>query len=212
MSEPGRDDARLRDAFKSGENPPRSAGCPDDELVWNAASGEADAETLGRVLDHVAVCSACSESWRMARAIDDESGKQRRSRVWMVAAIAAGVLLTMFVLPSILERGGIDSGDEFRVPGGVLLESTLDETTALSRDRAMLGWRGGPEGTVYTVEVVGADLEVLVRSGEQIESEFLIPAEALSGIPAGEKLYWRVEALLPDSTRVVSPVFIHELQ
>ena len=67
MSESGRDDARLRDAFGSGEKPARSADCPDDELVWNAASGEADAETLGRVLDHVAECSACSASWRMER-------------------------------------------------------------------------------------------------------------------------------------------------
>lgn len=212
MSESGRDDAHLRDAFGSGEAPARSADCPDDELVWDAAGGEADAETIGRVLDHVAGCSACAESWRMARAIGDEAGKKRRSPVWMVAAVAAGVLLTMLVLPSIFDRGGIDSGDEFRVPGGVVLKSTLDETTALSRDRAVLGWRGGPEGTVYTVEVVGAELEVLARSGEQKEAEFVIPTAALSGIPAGGKVYWRVEALLPDSTRVVSPVFVHELQ
>lgn len=221
MSESRNDDARLREAFgHAGEDTGGSADCPDDETLWRVARGETDGATTGRVLDHVTGCPACTESWRMARAIADEAGVEksnvvplrRVSPVWMVAAVAAGILMTLLVLPSILERDDGVPADEFRVPGGVVLESRLDESTALPRDRAMLSWEGAPEGTVYSVEVVDADLAVLTRSGEQERTEFLIPAEILSSIPPGGKIYWRVEALLPDSTRVVSPVFVLELQ
>jgi len=221
MSESRKGDEHLRDAFGAPlETTARSPECPEDERIWSAAQGEADAAITGSVLDHVAGCSACAESWRMARAIGEDAGianvrkvpLHRRPLVWTVAAVAAGIFLVALLLPSSLDRRGVDPLDVFRAAESVALESRIDESVAVPRDRAILSWKGAPDGSVYTVEVATADLEILIRSESQVETEFRIPTEALGGIPDHGKVYWRVEALLPDSSRVSSSVFVLELQ
>jgi hypothetical protein len=222
MSETREKDARLRDVFvEPVERVAMSPDCPNDDTIWKAAHGEADAGTTASVLDHVASCAACTESWHMARTITAEAGVRkravvlpfhRRPAIWTLGAVAAGIVLVALFFPTILDRRGIDPGDEFRVVGSVTVESLLDEGTPVPRDGVILRWGGAPEGTLYTVEVADGNLEVLARSRSLEQAEYRVPAEALAGLPAGVTVYWRVEAVLPDSTPVSSSVFLLELQ
>jgi hypothetical protein len=222
MNESTKDDARLRDAFcGAADQADPSSSCPDDETIWKAAQGEVDSETAGRVLDHTASCASCTESWRMARVIADEASVQsaatvlpfhRNPWVWSLGAVAAGIFLAALFLPAALDRRGTPPGDEFRDPTTVKLESRIDESAALPRDGVTLRWAGAPDGTIYTVEVVDEDLEILVRSAPREETEYPVPPEALVEVPDGGTVYWRVEAVLPDSSRVTSPVFLVKLR
>ncbi len=219
MSDRHADTGRLRQAFLAPPEHATSGDCPSSESIWKAVAGDLDAAALARVLDHTATCSACAESWRMARAIGNEAGvhpsgkvrlfpQRRRALVW--GAVAATVVLAFFVVPTLDERPVPPV--EFRDPSRVQIESLLDESVAVARDGVVLRWSGGPDGTLYTVEVANADLFVLVRSEPLEATEYAIPVMMLDTVPDGATLYWRVDAVLPDSTAVSSGTFLLRLR
>ena len=211
----------LRDAFNQPVDRAASPSCPDDETLWKAAHGELDSETAGPILDHVAACSSCTESWRMAREIGERAGLSpeakvlpfhRRPVVWGLVTLAASILVVSLFLPPILDRGPDAPADEFREPSGVALESHLDESVRLARDDLLLKWSAGPEGTLYTVELADSNLVVLGRSEPLNQPEFRVPAALLAEQTEGATVYWRIEAVLPDGTRVSSAVYVVRLQ
>ena len=212
---------KLRDGFNEPVDHERTPSCPDDEVLWQAARGELDAESLAPILDHVAGCASCTESWRMALAIGEEAGLAaasnvvpfyRRPVVWGLVAVAASLLIVSLFVPGILDSGTAVPADEFRDASSVALESLLDETVAWAPNDVTLRWSPGPEGTLYTVELADANLDVLGRSEQTDRPEYRVPAETLAGQPAGSTVYWRVDAVVPDGTRVRSAVFLLRLQ
>ena len=90
-----------------------------------------------------------------------------------------------------------------RLPYALGISSEL----TVFRGTPTLTWSAGPQGTLYTVEVARADLTVIARADEIATAHFQVPDSALSGLPPGATVLWRVEAVLPDATRVSSPVF-----
>lgn len=222
MNETRQDDDRLREVFGgSPDSGSPTSECPGHEAIWKAAQGELEPDAAAAVVDHVAACAACAESWRMARAIADEAGVERTAKVLpfhrrpvvrVLGAVAAFLLIGVFVVPPLLDRGTTSPGDEFRVPETVELKSLIDESVALPRSESLLRWTGGPEGSLYTVEIADENLEILHRSAPIEASEYLVPADALAGLSPGAMTYWRIEAVLPDSTRVDSATFLLRVQ
>ena len=213
---------RLRAAFAvPAEKSVSSADCLPDETIWKAVHAGLDAVELQRVLDHTAGCAACAESWRMAHAVGNEAGIRKigalrafpsRRAVFALSAVAATILLVLFVAPTLNDWPGSIPADEFRDAPAVRLESLLDETEIFSRNALQLRWTGGPEGTLYTVELVDENLAVLARSEPQEPTEYTVPPDKLEGLPADATLYWRIDAVLPDATRISSGVFLLRLQ
>jgi hypothetical protein len=214
MRPPGRDDDALRRAFtRSADAPPRE-DCPAPEVVWSASRGDLPAARTQELLAHSAVCPACAESWQWAAALGAEadgarttSGPARGIRLGLgLAALAASIAVLALLGP--WRR----PPDEFRDVGTYSIASRLESARALPRDAFVLSWSAGPRGTLYSVEVARSDLTVIARA-DQIETHrYQVPAPAFSGLPPGAVVLWRVEAVLPDATRVSSPVFRANLE
>lgn len=214
------DRERLRNGFAATpDEAVASADCPSDETIWKAVQGELDTPAMEKVLDHATSCAACAESWRMARSIGDSAGVCRkatlhafpsRRRMLMLGAAAATILLAFLVVPTLNEQSAPPV--EFRDPTGVNIESLLDETVAVTRERLVLRWTGGPAGTLYSVDLADENLNVLVRSEQQETTEYAVPQDVLDGVESGSTLYWRIEAVLPDTTRVSSGVYLLRLE
>jgi hypothetical protein len=207
------DELRERYAVRLDRAAP-DGDCPDDEAIWAASRGELPAKRASELLDHVAHCPACAESWRMAREISDlaelPQARPRRSNravLWLGAA-AASVLLALVVVPPLVDDGPTGPTEEFRDVEGVTIETLVNEQAPLPRDEVVLRWTPGPAGTLYRVELATEEFDVIHRSLRVDTTEYLVPVEALSGIDPGSTLLWRVDALLPDDTRLSSPTFL----
>jgi hypothetical protein len=94
--------------------------------------------------------------------------------------------------------------------GGVIVPVTGAEES-LPRDAFRLRWQA-PEGARFDVRVTSEDLRILDTASGLTSPEYTVLAEKLEGLPAGAKIFWQVEATLPDSSVVQSGTFIAELK
>ena len=122
--------------------------------------------------------------------------------------LAAAAVLAFVLLPrpgtretSPIVRGGNEPSLR-AAPGAELL----------ARSHPVLRWTGAPYGSRYSVVVSTRDLTVLYRKSGLTIPELEIPAEALSGVPAGTDLVWRVEAIAPGGHRLSSGAFLSRLE
>ena len=135
----------------------------------------------------------------------NEETREERPRFnlapWLVLAAAASVVVVLLV-PGIIGNGSS--------PGETSSEATLLPlvgTDPLPRHAVVLRWTGGAEGAVYAVEILDELANVIDRAADLTVPEYQVPADRLAGIPSGATLRCRIGAVLPDGTRVESPLF-----
>jgi len=213
MSRNNHDD--LREEYAAPvERAPAAGDCSADEQIWAASRGELSGERAETMLEHARKCPACAESWKMARALGSEmaAAAARPStatlrRSWVGLAAAAVIVLALAWIATRFTFRPPVPVDEFRDLSGPGLRSEIDEAVPLPRERFVLRWSGGAEGTVYTLEVANEQLDVLHRAVEITATEYRVPPESLADVEAGATLLWRIDAVLPDASRVSSAVF-----
>ena len=71
--------ARLRAAFAAPDPAadPRAARLA--ETLWSAVRGELAPQPLRELLDHVALCAACAEDWRLAVEVNRQQAAETRA-------------------------------------------------------------------------------------------------------------------------------------
>ncbi|NJL29925.1 MAG: hypothetical protein HC897_19520, partial [Thermoanaerobaculia bacterium] len=94
--------------------------------------------------------------------------------------------------------------------GEQAIHSLLGAEPAMARDAVVLRW-DGPEGARYDVFVQTTGLAMVSEAHELETTEYQVPAEALADLPAGTRLFWRVEAVLADGSRLSSSAFDFQL-
>lgn len=216
--------AKLQELWTQSSNPQNGPDCPPPESIWDAVQGDATPAEVERLLEHTLGCAACSEDWRLARAISAEakscgahpvaaakrSGRWRYKPAWL--AVAAAVIIAFGIHLAVQTN----QPPAFRgQPSQTLsptVQSLVPEGTSLPRDGFVLKWRPGPEGTLYTLRVVTEDLQPLVTVRNLDESEYLVPASSLEKLPPGARLFWEVRMESPDGSRTNSPVFSVRLE
>jgi hypothetical protein len=124
--------------------------------------------------------------------------------VHLIGAIAAAIVVIVMLTPLMRQERESGRPDEPRVSE---LQSLIQEGEPLPRRLCLLRWSALPDGTLYTLEVTTEDLLVLHRAENVEPTEYLVPESALRDLPSGATFLWRVEALLPDASRVSSPAF-----
>lgn len=222
-------DTKRIDTLRRGFEVPAPAALlgehPDPDRLWAALAGELPAEERRALVDHVALCAACAEDWRMAAALQREmrederqsrpasdamptvvAGPWRRMRAPLVAA-AAAVVLAVGVGLWEMERQPAEQGEWTQAP--VQRSATAPHLlispvagASLPRDHFELTWSGGPEGTVYDVTVMTGDLTERLHQSRGLTSlEYEVPAAALETVASGDELAWHLVAVLPDGTR-----------
>jgi hypothetical protein len=60
--------------------------------------------------------------------------------------------------------------------------------------------------------VTTESLQVVATFGQLVEPAVVVPESALVSLPAGTRVLWRVEAVLPDGERVASPTYVARLK
>lgn len=182
--------------------------CPDSESIWRAVTLESQAEERLRVIEHIASCAHCAETWRLAAAFHDParqsvSNLRPLRRVWpQVSLIAAAVIAAAAIW--LVVRDQPQTTPVLRTTA-VEIRSAVGDATSLPRDRFLLRWTPGPRGTIYDIEVATTDLKLLSRQMALTTTEYLVPSQVLAGVAANETVAWRVHATLPDG-RAVSTV------
>lgn len=232
--------AGLREAFAAGAGRPEPDACPPPERIWDAVRGEASAEAVREVLDHVARCPDCSEEWRLAAAFEDKGLEEAETETeaapdrarsgrthagWRVprwAAAAAVAVLVLGVAAIWWSQPGTDQPapvyrDDPGAPAAGTIESRLPEDEPLSREEPVLRWtaaggEGDGDGATYDLLVSTGDLEPVTDATGLTEPEYRISAEALKGLPADTELLWQVEATTPEGRRISSPTFVTRLE
>jgi len=227
MTAPGVDRAeveRLREAFAAGSGRPAPEACPAPGRLWEAAAGELPADELRTVIDHLAECPDCSEEWRLALAVREETEDRvhrpelvasswgRRARQWAAAAAVAVIGLGLAGVWWSQQQGP-DGPAVYRDAEDVAIESLLPEGEPLSREEPVLHWSAGPEGSTYDVLVSTEDMAGSVAEATGLtEPEYRLPGEALESLPSGATIFWQVEATTPEGGRIASVTFVTKIE
>jgi len=210
-------DERLRRLFQAGgEQPGPENDCPDPERLLAAAARELPPAERRLVVDHTSRCAACAEDFRIAAAMLRAAPAATSSGGKLVAfpggapgwRSIAGTLAAMLFL-GLLVAGlwrHFGSGGEVYRGGEEQIVSLLGEDPALRRSAAVLRWQG-PAGARYALFVTTAELALVDQAADLETPSYRLPPGKLEGLPAGARLDWRVEALLPDGRRLASPTF-----
>jgi hypothetical protein len=187
--------------------------CPDAERLVLSASGDLAPGGDEDVILHIARCTACAAAWRIARGVEGGATvrppvaqsrfAQARWYAWAAAAVIV-VLVAGGLLVLTPERA---PAPVYREQGDEILRSFTPEDQPLSRDRFVLRWSPGPEGTVYDILVTSHRMDRLIQRNGLEETQFVVPESALDGVDPGSRLMWQVTALLPDGRRIQSRTF-----
>jgi len=222
--------ARLREAFAAGTGRPAPEACPAPGRLWEAAAGDLPADELRTVVDHLAECPDCSEEWRLALAVREETEERvrhpepaaapsarwsalpRTVRQWAAAAAVAVIGLGLAGVWWSQQQGP-DGPAVYRDAEDVAIESLLPEGEPLSREEPVLHWSAGPEGSTYDVLVSTEDTADFVAEATGLaEPEYRLPDEALESLPSGATIFWQVEATTPEGGRIASVTFVTKIE
>jgi hypothetical protein len=211
----------LRAAWASIPPGNRLPGCAPPEEIWEAVLGQRSEAQARVLLEHSVGCSDCAALWRLAHELSaaadavepkpSSAEPARRSLVRWAApagALAAAALLAVVLWPrlSVPPEGPVLRGSEsegLRSEGG---------DVPLERAHPVLRWTGAPEGSRYTVTVSRRDLTVLYWASGLASPQVELPPAALSALPPGAEVVWRVEANLPDGRHLTSGAFLRRVE
>lgn len=202
------DDSNLRESWRDRAPASPSAACPDAERIWRAVALESSAGERRSVIEHVAACALCAETWRLAAGFGERTAPQattvRRRPVGLPQlALAAASIVAAVGLGWLALHRWPGQETALRAPEPAI-RSLLEDGAALPRDRFLLRWTAGPRGTIYDVEVATTDLKLLARGLALATPEYLVPQDALRDLVPGTSIAWRVEATYPDGRAVAS--------
>ncbi|MBW8878904.1 MAG: hypothetical protein JF614_28460 [Acidobacteria bacterium] len=224
MNQDTRELAKLRAAFTAPATAaPPPEDCPSPETIWAAVRGELPPQALREVVDHTARCAACAEDWRLAVEVDRQEAAQaaetapgkvivgrfgRFRQLAAAAALAAGLLVAV----GVYRQAIVPSQPIYREAQQTQVRSLLPAGQPLPRQAAVLRWTPLPGAVSYDVSVSTEDLRQVATAQGQTAAEYRLPPAALSGLPAGARLLWQVDAIFPDGHHVTSPTFTTPLQ
>jgi anti-sigma factor RsiW len=215
--------ASLRRAFATHSHPlPEPAPCPAPEKIWDAVHGKLPADEVREIVSHTAACAACAEDWRLAHALQTQEAevaavpaplrfapRTQRLRNWGLAAAAA--LAMAFFGVQYFQSQQPTTAPEYR-GGERTVSSLVAEGKPLPRERFVLRWSAPAPGTAYDVQVSTEDLRVVANAEGLKTTEYQVPASALADLPAGSRLFWKVEADLPAGDHISSKTFVTPVQ
>jgi hypothetical protein len=204
----------LRETFRAAVDRPedgdRTPACVDDDRMWAAAIGDLDAESVRAIVDHVAGCPRCAESWRVAISMaeplahDSRTGRRPGVATWVSLAVAATLVAAVGYVMRPRPPGNPEAA--FRSGADRAIESRVTDPR-LPREQFVLRWTPGPAGTTYSASVTDQQGRTLYEIRDLQQPECTVPASSLAQLPPNSRVFWRVDANLADGTKVTSRNF-----
>lgn len=212
MTDFGSDIDRLRESYLASlrETSKTAAEAPDAERIWDAVSGALPPEERRQIVDRVAVDPAWAESWRLASEVHGATAGAGAPRSYWRnhPLLAAAASIALVVGAGILAREVLAPAPVYRDLGGVSIESLVPENETIPREELVFRWTPLEPGARYDVTVTTEGLQVVSTARDLEAGEHRVPAERLSEIPSGAKLYWQVTARLPGGEEIRSRTFV----
>jgi hypothetical protein len=189
--------------------------CPPPERLWEAAHGDLAPDQVAPLVDHVAQCALCAEAWEIAADLAKDAAAAQPARVltfpsrrvwiWASLAAAAVIVIGVFVVPRDgLNREGEGAADVYRTELSSGLRPLVPDGQALPKNAVVLKWSPAGDNASYSIEVATDDLTPVASASDLRTTEYTVPESALSALPAGSKLVWRVRASWPDGRSIRS--------
>lgn len=204
------DDAALQHAFREPlPGSEAAADCPPAERLHDAAHGLLTADERTRVLEHVAICPACTVAWRVVAPA--RAARRAWSPVGAIAAAIAVVFLGAIAWRGLAPGRGPETTRAERGAPAPRIESLLARDADVSRASCVLRWTP-VDGAVYDVVVSRESLTSLFHVEGLTRPEVTVPASALAPDASGGRLLWQVTARTPDGRRVQSATFTNVLR
>ena len=85
-------DSNIREGFLDPAVVLESGACPAPQVLWHAARGDLRPDAMGEVLDHLAVCGACTEDYRLVRQVTQEEPHAAVTTPGLFARLAAAIV------------------------------------------------------------------------------------------------------------------------
>lgn len=210
----------LQQAFTSMPAGERCEDCPDPGRLWAAVRLELPAEERRRIVQHLAVCTACAEDWRVTWKLSQEQqGTEapsngelipgpwtRIQEAWPQVAAAALVVLAVGTGGFVFHKAPESSFRGHSEQTAQQAEGVTPDGAVLPRDEFVLRWPA-TEGAQYKLVVMTEDGETLEEGRELQEAEFHVPPEVLQDCPSGSTILWQVEVADPVKGTELSPTF-----
>ena len=210
----------LRRAFVAGDvSGVPGPDCPAAAEIWDAAHGAIEMPRARALVRHVGTCAACAADWHLAlhgegrrSSAEEPRGPSITGSSWARIAGAAALLAGIGWLGvwTLRERAVAPTFRETPAEPGI--RALLPENVPLSRSGARLSWSPVGKGARYTVEISLEDLTPLHTTQGLTATELEIPAPVLDRVGASGAIVWRVEARLPDGSRIRSGAFVHRIE
>jgi hypothetical protein len=211
----------MRRAFSADDLAPTDRkDCPPPDELWEASRAELEPARAREIVRHIAGCPGCSAEWRLAMEDKDRVARGERldataatsgRRRWIGVAAVAAVVAGIAVIPFVLDLDRSNRQVVFRSAETSELHSLIPEQQSIARHACVLRWSSVGDDAVYDLEVSRLTLEPIVSERGLVETEYTVAPVALSAVPAGEPIVWRVVARLPDGHRVSSPSYVQSL-
>lgn len=218
----GLNDKDLQEAFASLQGPtPDLKPCPPDEDIWAALELSLPVERRLDVIDHLAECPRCSETWRLAaklgagppglltrwaRSVQSFLDTPAVLGTLATAALALIAVITIPSLPTAPPEIAPPSAVQATAERGRIL-SELPANQALSRSACVLRWQGF-EGATYELLVLDTDSAPLFKAHGLREPQQLIAEQDLADLAPGAQIQWLVVATLESGEKIESETII----
>lgn len=226
------DDETLREAFASlAEDAECKEDCHDPERIRAAVQGDLPVGERHEIVDHIATCPACAETWRVAHAVfggpapvpfvDRLRPWLQSPRVYQLGLAGAAVLILVLAVPGVRLPDFLGVPGPPMAPSGAVAQFRGEITTTITADQALLredcrlSWSidtdAEVQGVLYTLWIdIGDELSKTVRGLEK--PEYVIGENDLEDVASGEFLSWSVEAIVPGGERILSDTFETRLE
>jgi hypothetical protein len=189
------DELRALYRERTARKRPDAAPCPSAEELL--VGGE-------RIADHVAICSACADEYRVLRelrptierAVGVEPPVPARWSApdWRVLGVAAALVLVAGTALVVWQAsrpapplGPVDRGERTAA-----VETRPANRARLATPPDTLSWTAVPAAESYRVRVYDFESTPVWESPPQTTTSVTLPAEVRDALPRGKPVYWRI--------------------
>lgn len=195
-------------------------GCLKDDEIWDGVRGKLPVAQTRHMVDHLARCPACAESWQLARLLSEDTDASSPFRLrsalagWprWAAAVAAMILLGALGMQRWASQ--LTTQPPFRQASQITIDSLLSEGSPLPRDEFVLEWTpvASNSKVSYQLTLTSRSLDIVFQASNLEEARYHVPPERLSKLPSGTLLQWQVMATTEDGGQFKSRTFLTRLQ
>ena len=179
--------------------------CPEPNDLWLARRAELSSDQTQEIIDHVGNCIICSQSWLLAKDLDEIASRSRKSKSGRLDSPALKLLAAMVCIAILLPLLMVSEDQTTRTAQHIEMHTT-SVNDVLSRQSFELSW-SGPKGVErYEIQLSWDSNGHSKRIGvfetvpdpDLSRVRYQVPEEAFSQVPTGTEIFGDLIGLRSD--------------